>query len=478
MASPGPHVPPPLVVNGRVWSTEELTEVAAAWRDAVASTMARSPGLVALPMASHPEAVALFFALSCFDTPIALLPATLQGWQSVPALPAGTPLFLPPALRDRAADGARLGLRPCVLGKPGRARNVDRARFMTAPGCVFFTSGSTGRPRPVFRTTSQLIDAGRAPVAAVGLPSRGGFIGSLPLDRTFGMHHGVMAAMVLGRPLALLSRFDHHAVLALFASGNYRYWAATPVMADALGRCRLPEAAPQPHPAPQVCVVSGRLSAPVCDAFRRRFGVPLRQLYGTTETGAVTMDSAPPHLVRSEAAGLPLPGVRVRIGDDPRAPVPAGSLGRVWVSSPGCAPGYGFPPDLEPLLGVDGWWASPDVGELTEDGCLTVAGRMDDCVRTGAGHIVSTSVVAGALEACPGVDEALVVPVGPPAEPVIAALLESSRPLDLDRVRDHVARRLPPWSQPRILEQTRALPRLPSGKPDRLACMARLERSR
>jgi len=478
MTPTGSHVPPTLVCQERTWSTDELIEAAAAWRDAAAGAMARSPSFVALPMASDPEAVALFFALSCFATPIVLLPATLRGWHSVPSIPAGTPLFLPPGLRDRAADGARLGLRPFVLGEPGRPRNADRVRFMTAPGFVFFTSGSTGRPRPVYRTTAQLVDAGRAPVTAVGFPSRGGLIGSLPLDRTFGMHHGLMAAMVLGRPLALLPRFDHQAVLSLFASGEYHYWAATPVMADVLGRCRLPQAADQPHPAPPVCVISGRLSTPVSEAFRARFDVPLRQVYGTTETGAVTMDAEPSHLVRSETAGRPLPGVRVRIGDDPRTPMPAGSLGRVWVSSPGCAPGYGFPPDLEPLPGVDGWWAGPDAGVLSGDGYLAVAGRMDDCIRTGSGHIVSTVVVAEALEACPGVVEALVVPVGAAAEPVIAALLESSRPLDLNGIRDHVARRLPSWSQPRILEQTRALPRLPSGKPDRLACMARLELSR
>jgi acyl-CoA synthetase (AMP-forming)/AMP-acid ligase II len=420
-------------------------------------------------MANHPQAVALLFALSCFSVPVVLLPSALRGWQSVPAVPAGTPLFLPPALGQLAAEGERLGLRPHLLSEPGRAGSAGPPSFMAAPGFVFFTSGSTGTPRPVYRTAAQLVEAGRLPTAAVGFPARGGLIGALPFDRTFGMHHRLMAATVLRRPLALL---------ALFASGDYHYWAGTPVMADVLSRCPLPGAAPRPHPAPPICVISGRLSGPVCEAFRARFGVPLRQLYGTTETGAVTMDAARADLVRPGTAGRPLPGVRVRIGDDPRTPLPAGTPGRVWVSSPGCTPGYGFPPDLEPPPSIGEWWASPDVGELDDDGYLTLAGRMDDCFRTGAGHIVSTATIASALETHPRIVEAVVVPIGPATEPVLAALIECVGALDMDEVREQLARMLPPWSQPRVLAQVHALPRLPSGKPDRLACIARLEQSR
>lgn len=473
-----PCDPSPIVFEGRRWSADEVAGLAIGWRDAVEAEMARAPGLVALPMANHPEAVALLFALSCFSAPVVLLPPTLRGWQSVPAVPAGTPLFLPPGLGRLAVEGERLGLRPRRLSRTGGEGRGGSPSFMAAPGFVFFTSGSTGAPRPVYRTAAQLLEAGRAPTAAVGFPERGGLIGAVPLDRTFGMHHGLMAATVLRRPLALLARVQPHALLALFASGDYHYWTGTPVMADLLSRCRLPAGAPRPHPAPPICVISGRLSGPVCEAFRARFGVPLRQLYGTTETGAVTMDAAPADLVRSETAGRALPGVRVRIGDDPRTPLPAGTRGRVWVSSPGCTRGYGFPPDLEPPPSIGEWWASPDVGELDPAGYLTLAGRLDDCIRTRAGHVVSTAVIASALENHPGICEAVVFPIGPTTEPVVAALVECVGALDMDEVREYLARTLPPWSQPRVLAQVPSLPRLPSGKPDRLACIARLEQSR
>lgn len=477
MIHPAPsYGPPPIIFRGRLWSARDLSRVAAAWREALGRELGEAPGVLALAMASHPDVVAALFALSSFPVPVILLPSDLRAWRSDPPLPAGAHLVLTPAQRDLALAGERLGLRPTVLPDPDLSVAGVDMPFMSGPGFVFFTSGSTGLPRPVYRSSAQVLAGGLAPVDAVGFPPRGGVIGSLPLDRTFGMHHSLMVATVARRPLALLERFQHHALLDLFASGDYHYWAGTPVMADVLGRCTLAGAAPSPHPAPPICVISGRLSASVCRAFEARFGVPLRQVYGTTETGAVTMETAPAVRVRSETAGRPLPGVEIRIGDDPGVPLPAGQPGRVWVSSPGCAEGYGFPPELQPLLSA-GWWPSPDVGQLDEEGYLTLAGRLDDCIRTSAGHVVNPVVVAEILEAYPGIAEAVVCPLGPTVKPVLAALLESPQPLDIGDVQAHLARRLPPWSRPRVLDQARALPRLPSGKPDRMACIAMLEQS-
>ncbi len=472
-----PLGPPSILFEERLWPDAELAAMASAWWAVLRERLGPAPGPVALPMANHPEAVALLFALSGLPAPVIVLPGDLDGWRCAVPFPASAHLLLPPALGHASAAGERLGLRVTRLpdAAPGPARPA--APFMTAPGFVFFTSGSTGLPRPVYRTTAQVLAGGRAPAGAIALPPRGGVLTSLPLDRTFGMHHGLLLPAALGRPMALLRSFRHHQTLALFASGDYQYWAATPIMASALVRCALPPSAPRPHPAPRFCLVGGPLSTTMSEAFRERFGVPLRPYYGTTETAGVAMDTAPAPAVRPEIVGRPMPGVEVRIGDDPRQPVPRGTAGRVWIVSPGCAPGYGFPPDIEPLPGVDGWWASPDVGLLEEDGSLRLIGRADDCVRTAAGHVVSPSVIAGALEAYPEVSEAVVVPLGAAAEPVLGALIETPLPVAAERLRDHLARSLPPWSRPRLIEQTRRLPRLPSGKPDRMACIALLERA-
>lgn len=468
-------LPPPLVFQGQRWSTEALTGMALGLRHALGGKLPRSTRHLAMVMANRPPSIALFFALSSFPVPLVLLPPDMKPWRSDPPLPRDTLLVLLESDRDLEADARSLDVDVAVIAEPdGPHGSTDAPPFMTTSGFVLFTSGSTGRPRPVYRRTRALLDVSQALVGALGLRPGDGVITTLPLARAFGFNHGLMAAAVLGSPLALLDHFEHNSLLRLFASREYRYWAGTPMMADALGRTRLPGA----HAAPPICVAGGRVSSEVARRFLERFGVPLRQCYGTTETGTIAVDGVPAERVRSDTAGRALTGVEVRIGDDPRAPAPASSSGRIWLSTPAyMMDGYGFPPDLEPPDTVDGWWGTPDIGALDARGSLAVSGRLDECFRTSAGHLVDPASVAAALEGYPSVIDTAVVPLATSTGPALGVLIESAAPLRASDLRGHLARSLPVWSRPRVIETTAALPRLSSGRIDRRACIAILEKS-
>ena len=465
--------PPPIVFQGRRWSSDELSAIAGAWWDALGERFRDSAQPVAMALANQPEAVALFFALSACRAPLILLPPDPKSWRTDPPIPAGTRLVLTPAQERFAAEAAPLGLAPSVLPAPATAARDRAPAFLTCPGIVFFTSGSTGLPRPVYRTTASLVEASRAVTTAAAFPPDTGVIAALPLDRSYGMNNGLIAATVLGRPMALLERFEHNALLAFFASGEYHYWAGSPVMADVLNRHPLSGH----HPAPAVCVFAGRLSAPVYEPFRERFGVSLRQLYGTTEALTVCADLSPDGDARFETAGRPLPGVDVLAGDDPGAPLPAGEPGRLWVRSAWMMDGYGFPPRVERGDMVGDWWPSPDRGRVDADGSVVILGRLDDTIRTGTGHVVNPAEVAAVLERFPGVTDVVAVPLESPSGPILGVLVESAEPLRSADLRAHLARAIPPWSRPRVLETVRALPRLSTGRTDRRACIEILGRA-
>ena len=97
-----------------------------------------------------------------------------------------------------------------------------------------------------------------------------------------------------------------------------------------------------------------------------------------------------------------------------------------------------------------------------------MSGRLDDCFRTGAGRLLNPVSVTAALERCPGVADAAAVPLSSRIGPVLGVLVEGAAPLSASELRGHLARSLPAWSQPRVMQVTRALPRLSSGRIMRL----------
>ena len=189
-------------------------------------------------------------------------------------------------------------------------------------------------------------------------------------------------------------------------------------------------------------------------------GVRVVTTYGASETGGGCVYD-----------GVPLDGVRVRLGDGP-------DPSRVLLGGPTLARGYrGGDPDRAFVRDDDGerWWRTADAGRL-DDGRLQVLGRLDDAVLTG-GVTVLPAAVEAVLLRLPGITEAVVAGVDDPewGRRVVAAVVPAAgapAPALAD-VRDLVAAELGPAAAPRQLLVLDALPLVGVGKPDR-AAVARL----
>jgi O-succinylbenzoic acid--CoA ligase len=134
--------------------------------------------------------------------------------------------------------------------------------------------------------------------------------------------------------------------------------------------------------------------------------------------------------------------------------------------------GYRLRCDLTSEALVDGWLVTADLGEIGDDGRLSVTGRMDDVVVSGGENVV-TSKVADVLAEHPSIADVAVTGVTDPewGQRVVAVVVvrpPAAAP-DLAAVRRWCANRLPVAACPRGLVVVDAIPRLASGKPDRQA---------
>jgi long-chain acyl-CoA synthetase len=128
-------------------------------------------------------------------------------------------------------------------------------------------------------------------------------------------------------------------------------------------------------------------------------GIPVREGYGQTENTALCTYT-PDDDVRIGTVGKALPGVEIRIADD----------GEILTRSPGVFQGY-FKNEAATAETIDdeGWLHTGDVGELDDDGFLTITDRKKDIIITAGGKNISPSEIENKLKVSPYIREAIVI---------------------------------------------------------------------
>ncbi|MGY1830860.1 o-succinylbenzoate--CoA ligase [Geodermatophilus sp. SYSU D01180] len=352
-----------------------------------------------------------------------------------------------PAVRECLEGAAPLAVLPA--GPPAAA-----AREVLAPDepledgadLVVVTSGSTGGPRGVLLPAAALRASATATLDRLGGP--GVWLLALPVSAIAGLQ--VLVRSLLGgtAPAVLAPGEDLAAAVGRMPAGR-RYTALVPTQLR-----RYLEREPEALCAFDAVLVGGAATDPDLLARARGAGVAVVTTYGMTETaGGCVYD------------GVPLDGVRVRVGAD-----------GIAVAGPVLALGYRRDPDGTAAAFAGGEFHTRDAGSVGLDGRLTVAGRLDDVVVTG-GVNVAPQAVEGALRTHPAVADAVVF--GRPDEEwgqrVVAAVVPAPGAApDLAALRPWVAERLGGPSAPRELHVIESVPTLHTGKPDRRGVAARL----
>ncbi|WGH93994.1 AMP-dependent synthetase/ligase [Auritidibacter ignavus] len=143
--------------------------------------------------------------------------------------------------------------------------------------------------------------------------------------------------------------------------------------------------------------------------FFRGVGVTILEGYGLTETTAPVTVNLPSEL-RIGSVGRPIPGNAIKIADD----------GEVLAKGVSVMRGYRNRPDLADSTFTDGWFATGDLGELDEDGYLSITGRKKELIVTAGGKNVSPSQLEDVLRSDVLISQAIVIG---DQRPFVAALV-------------------------------------------------------
>ncbi|MFE9772247.1 AMP-dependent synthetase/ligase [Streptomyces sp. NPDC005931] len=134
-------------------------------------------------------------------------------------------------------------------------------------------------------------------------------------------------------------------------------------------------------------------------AFYAGAGIEVFEGYGLTETtGATTV--TPPLRPRLGTVGWPLPGTRIRIAAD----------GEILVAGEHVLRGY-WDPQAGGVVPAapDGWLATGDIGELDDEGYLTITGRKKELIITAGGKSVAPAPLENWLRSHPLISQVMVL---------------------------------------------------------------------
>ncbi len=202
------------------------------------------------------------------------------------------------------------------------------------------------------------------------------------------------------------------------------------------------------------------------------FGCGFCQQYGMTETTGTIVylppeDHDPAGNQRMRAAGLPLPGVEIKVVDAEGNEVPRGEVGEVATRSYANMAGYWkLDEATKATVGDDGWLRTGDAGYMDEDGYLYIHDRVKDMIISG-GENVYPAEVESAVYGHPAVAEVAVIGVPDEkwGEAVKAVVVpKPGATIDPQDIIDFARTRIAAFKAPKSVDVISALPRNASGK--------------
>lgn len=287
-----------------------------------------------------------------------------------------------------------------------------------APTLLLYTSGTTGRPKGVMLTSANLLRSRRA-LSEAGLGwnewNEGETsLAAMPIAHIGGSGWGLVSLLngvrtVVTRefnPMEALELIERERIAKMFmVPAALQFIVRTP-------RAREIDYSSLTH------ILYGASPMPVAllQECMDVFGCQFCQQYGMTETTGTIVylppqDHDPKGAKRMASAGLPMPGVELRIVDANGNVLGPNETGEICTRSVANMAGYWRnEAATAATIDTDGWLRTGDAGYLDEDGYLFIQDRIKDMICSGAENVYPAEV-ENAIHGHPDVAEVAVIGV-------------------------------------------------------------------
>ncbi len=332
-------------------------------------------------------------------------------------------------------------------GEPLKRRYADPHTLAT----IVYTSGTTGRPKGVMLSHFNMFSIAHASVTVVDCYQQDSFLSFLPLSHTLERTGGYYLPMMAGASVSFARSIPQLAedlqyikptvIIAVprifervyarvqeqlknksvvermlfskalkigFKEFEYRMrrrgWFPGLLLYPLLRKLVCAKILDKLGGRLRVAISGGAAISPEIARVFLGLGLPMLQGYGLTETSPV-ISVNPMHNIKPESVGVPLRGVRVKIGDD----------NELLVKTPGMMLGYwNNHAATAEMIDPDGWLHTGDQARIDADGHIYITGRIKDVLVLSNGEKIPPSDMEMAIALDPLIEQIMVVGEGKP----------------------------------------------------------------
>jgi long-chain acyl-CoA synthetase len=332
-----------------------------------------------------------------------------------------------------------------------------------SPVMYQFSSGSTGRPKRIARTHRNLVFEVNSLIRTLALTREDRFLGVTPFSHVNGLMRSMLASIGAGATLYPVPKFERQAIAETIQKHRISVFIGVPFMFGVLAKTnfgRRPD-----FSSLRLCISASAPMPPQLNRqFYEKFGIYVRQLYGSTETGTISVDLGAGIERSLESVGKPIAGVEVDVYADSGQPAEVNQIGEIAVKSPAAIESYDGCDALDQASFRNGYFFTGDIGRRDYDGVLYLTGRKKFYINKG-GYKINPREIEQLLETHPKVEEAVVVGLLTPfGDERLKALVVLKAPCAEQEILEHCRGKIADFKVPSLIEFKERFPKSPTGK--------------